>query len=339
VSAVPTLRRTVMVALVAVVVLAGCSSDVEAPEDAAAAESFPVTIKHVYGSTTVERPPQRVVTIGWGSQDAVAALGVVPVATTDFTWGSVDKHLPWFKERVEQLGGPLPEILEYTESDEVDAEQVLSLRPDVILAGHSGITENEYKRLAQIAPTVAFAKTAWVSDWKQVTRDIGAILGKPDEAQRLLAASDEAVAAQARAHPELAGKTFTYGWSMEDGATAVGLYTPDDPRMQVVEQLGLEISPEVVKRSQGVNDFYFDVSLEELDTITADVHVFWANSPADGRRTLREPTFSKWAPIASSRYYMMEQQDLAWASSQPSVLAIPWSIEAVADGISDALAR
>src|SRR6478609_7836759 len=45
-----------------------------APTHLAEADAFPVEIEHTYGSTTIEAEPQRVVTIGWSSQDAVVAF-------------------------------------------------------------------------------------------------------------------------------------------------------------------------------------------------------------------------------------------------------------------------
>ena len=51
----------------------------------AEADAFPVSIDHAYGSTTIEKEPQRVVTIGWSSQDAVVAFGKVPVGIEKFT--------------------------------------------------------------------------------------------------------------------------------------------------------------------------------------------------------------------------------------------------------------
>jgi len=121
--------------------------------------------------------------------------------------------------------------------------QVLSLRPNLILALHSGLTENEYQRLSEIAPTVGFADRAWTSDWKELTRTVGTAVGKADEADALVKEAEAAIAAQAAKHPEFAGHTFTYGWYLADGATALDLYVWEDPRVQVVEQLGLTLSP------------------------------------------------------------------------------------------------
>ena len=39
------------------------------------ADTFPITIDHLYGSTTIEQAPERILTIGWSTQDAVIALG------------------------------------------------------------------------------------------------------------------------------------------------------------------------------------------------------------------------------------------------------------------------
>ena len=43
-----------------------------------------MTIQHKYGSTTIEQPPERVVVVGLRDQDALLALGIVPVATTEW---------------------------------------------------------------------------------------------------------------------------------------------------------------------------------------------------------------------------------------------------------------
>src|SRR3954452_14301033 len=49
----------------------------------AAAGAYPVTIEHKYGSTEITAEPQRVVLVGLNEQDAMLALGKVPVATSN----------------------------------------------------------------------------------------------------------------------------------------------------------------------------------------------------------------------------------------------------------------
>ena len=82
--------------------LAACGSDDDdsAPNASSAAggaepRAFPVTIAHKYGSTTIESKPERVVVAGLREQDALLALGVVPVATTEWFGEHPGAIFPW----------------------------------------------------------------------------------------------------------------------------------------------------------------------------------------------------------------------------------------------------
>ena len=139
------MRRTVLALLAAALVLAGCSSSstevgggssadgsAAGPDDA----DFPVTIAHRFGSTTIEQAPERVVTVGLTDQDALLALGVVPVATTMWFGEHPGNIFPW---ATDALGdGPVPEVLE----SEKEFEPVAALQPDLILAIYSGISQH-----------------------------------------------------------------------------------------------------------------------------------------------------------------------------------------------------
>ena len=333
-----------LIALTALIVaassLAACSSNTDTAEGSTSGEasgSYPVTVEHVYGETTIDEKPERIVTLGWYSQDVVAALGEVPVGVEDFTWGNVDTYLPWFKDEVEELGGELPEIIEFTDAGEYDFEQILALAPDVILANHSGISENDYKRLTEIAPTVAFATSTWASDRDQLTRTIGTVLDKEDEAQELLDQADAAIAAAAAEHPEFDGIVFSYGWFLAEGETSLGLYLPRDPRVPLLEQLGFTYSPDVAALESTTKEFYANVSLEKLGGIESQFHIGWGNTPEDVAHTLEDPLVSRWAPIADGSYYFFEDQRLAWATTAPSVLSIPSTIDDLADALAGAL--
>lgn len=326
--------------VVAASALSGCAPSGSAASSGGSGQvsgSYPVTVDHVYGETTIDEKPQRIVTLGWYSQDVVAALGEVPVGVEDFTWGNVDTYLPWFADKVEELGGELPEVIEFTDAGEYDFEQILALAPDVILANHSGISETDYKRLTEIAPTVAFAKSSWASDRDELTLTVGSVLDKEDEAQQLLDESEAAIAGAADAHPEFDGIVFTYGWFLAEGETSLGLYLPRDPRVPLIEQLGFTSSPDVAALEETTGEFYANVSLEELGDIESQFHIGWANTPEDVAHTVTDPLISRWAPIAAGSTYFFEDQRLAWATTAPSVLSIPSTIDDLADALAGAV--
>ncbi len=126
-----------------------------------------VTISHVYGETVIPAQPKRIVIWGTNSQDAVLQLGIVPVGIPFFSYGGGDNGiLPWDEEAIAALGGEPPTIL--PNGGELPIEQIAALQPDLILAHFSGITQEEYDTLSQIAPVVAYPKEAWGTSWQDV---------------------------------------------------------------------------------------------------------------------------------------------------------------------------
>ncbi|RYE54814.1 MAG: iron-siderophore ABC transporter substrate-binding protein, partial [Rhizobiaceae bacterium] len=147
------------------------------------AQSFPVTIEHAFGATTIELAPERIVTWGWGNHDALLALGVVPVAMPFSTYGGGDNGLhPWVEQKLNELGAATP--IQLPDSSEIPYEQIAAAKPDVIVAVFSGIDRAQYDRLSQIAPTVAYPGEAWSTPWQEVTTTIGTIVGKSAEAEQ-----------------------------------------------------------------------------------------------------------------------------------------------------------
>jgi iron complex transport system substrate-binding protein len=112
--------------------------------------AYPVTIEHKYGSTEITAEPQRIVLVGLNEQDALLALGKVPVATSNFL--DVDGGIfPWAEAA---LGGaPKPVLLDQT--DGIPYEKVAELTPDLIVGLYSGLTDEQYATLSKIAPVVA----------------------------------------------------------------------------------------------------------------------------------------------------------------------------------------
>ena len=300
---------------------------------AAAQDAYPVTFKHAFGETTVAAKPQRIVTIGWMTQDAVLALGEVPVAIPEQMWGGdAEGVLPWVRDAVNASGKPMPAIINF--DTDIPYERLLALTPDLILAPYSGLTQEQYDRLAAIAPTVAYAETPWAGSWQDVVTVTGKALGKSPEAEKLIADLDAQFAAAKAAHPEFAGKTFTFG-SLWVGGTGMGVYSVTDPRIPMVEDLGLVPSAGIVELSKQPG-YYFDVSFENLSTVDADVLIVLDEGTPESDAIYTNELIQRFAPVAAGRMVRLNDKAYVMATSALSPLSIPWMLDKFVTGLAEA---
>ena len=194
--------------------LAACSGK-EEPEPStsptpASKPAFPATVAHKYGKTTIKSAPQRIVVVGFTEQDALLALGVVPIATTTATWsGDAEYNIyPWAKDK---LGDAKPAVLDSTEGLQYD--QIKALKPDLILGTNAGLSKADYTRLSKIAPTIANSgayDSDWYEPWDTQTEMIGEAVGKVPEAKQLVADLNQRFADAEAAHPKFQGVTAAF---------------------------------------------------------------------------------------------------------------------------------
>jgi iron complex transport system substrate-binding protein len=294
-----------------------------APSSAERGTAFPVTIRHAFGETTVPAAPQRVVAWGWGSADAAIAVGVVPVAIPFQGYGGDDQGvLPWIRAALDATGAELPAVLPNT--DEVPFEAIAAAKPDLILAAYSGITESDYDLLSQIAPTVAYPGQAWSTPWRELIEMVGTALGRSDAATAVLDDIDAQVAAQAAAHPELAGKTVAAVW---DAAGTFYVYEPADPRVQFMLDLGMVSAPSVEELSTGESTFYFTLSYEQLGSLTSDVLVSYADTPALSEEFLTSDHAALLPQVAAGRVAAVTGEDFVASVSPPTALSLTWGLD------------
>lgn len=319
---------TLLAALLAVLTLAACGSDGGDPGATGSAAAttttgaepgaFPVTIPHRYGETTIESEPKRIVVAGLREQDALLALGVVPVATTEWYGKHPGAIFPWAKEALGDAA--LPEVLDYT--DGLQFEKIAALRPDLILAVYSGLTRDDYDKLAQIAPTVAQPKgeVDWGSSWQEEIATVGKAVGRPKEAAALQAKAERELAAAAQAHPEFAGRTGVVA-STYNG---IYVYGPQDARSRLLGDLGF-VFPDAL-RDVGKNDFGGQLSEERTDLIDQDV-VVWFSNPKP-RAALLEGVYGDLPVHREGRdVFLPEKGTLYEATSFISVLSIPLLVD------------
>ena len=290
--------------------------------DSAAGAAFPVTIQHKYGSTTIKSTPKRVVTVGLTDQDAVLALGTVPVGTTEWLGGYPGAIGPWAKDKA--AGAKTPTVLKDTGTGP-SPEKIAALRPDLILGLYSGLTKPQYDALSKIAPVVAQPGDLpdYGIPWQQTTRTAGKALGKDAEAEKLVTGTEAKVAAVAREHPEFKGKTGLVA-TPYDG---IFVYGPRDLRSNVLTSLGFTLKPElgsVVGKEFGVN-----ISAERTDLLDNDVTVWIVTDPAkDVAKLHANRAYADQKVVKEGReVFLNETGDYGNAISFVSVLSMPYVLD------------
>jgi iron complex transport system substrate-binding protein len=316
-------------AALAAALLASCASPATDPPVPAAAS---VTVEHALGTTVVTGAPQRVVALGPADADAALALGVTPVAVA--STGIGDGIPDWTRAAVE---GQAPEVLEVTgDAQQVNLESVAAMAPDLILAsGYYDVAE-AYDRLTAIAPTLAHRTGPAIDPWQDVTRQVGAALGKADEAADVVATVEARLADTAAAHADLQGGTFTFGYVTPQGVST--LRDPDDVMMTVPQALGLGLSPAVLAIPEG-ESFAVTVSRENIAALEADVLALYFGGDAAAQAELeRDPLFTRLDVARRGAVTVLDDEQF-YALRQPTALSIPYLLDTVAPQLANAARR
>lgn len=289
-------------------------------------DAFPVTIEHKFGSVEIAQEPERVVTVGFSEQDPVLALGVQPVGVREWFGGQPNAVWPWAQD---ELGDAAPEALTMP-FGELNYEALAALQPDLLVATHSGVTEDEYETLSQIAPTLA--QSAEYPDfgmpWQEQTRLIGRALGREERAEDVIGDVEAQIAAAREAHPEFEGATVAWASpAAEQGQYwAVG---PNTPPMRFLADLGLQM-PADLAEAVGEQDSA-QISNEQLTLLDADVLIFQVGAPEAREAIENDPLFQQLDAAQEGRVIFFVGQDnpVYGALSFSTALSLPFAVEAL----------
>jgi iron complex transport system substrate-binding protein len=310
------------------VALVACGSDDDGSSTNAAVTTkggsepgaFPATIEHKYGSTTIEAEPKRVVVAGLREQDALLALGVVPVATTEWYGKHPGAIFPWASD---ELGdAEVPAVLSQT--DGLEVEKIAAQRPDLILAIYSGLTKKEYSTLSKLAPVVAQPKgqVDYGSSWQDETSMTGRAVGRPKRAQELVAETEQLIADAAAEHPEFKGQTAA---NVND-YQGIWVFGPQDVRTRMLEQLGFTY-PDALRRAFS-KEFGGQLSDERVATLEVGALLWFADGDRSVQELKSDPVYSKLDVRKQGRDVFIRAKDRVYeATSFPSVLSMPTLIE------------
>lgn len=331
-------RRTFTVA--GLLTLAGCSAGSatggsDSGGTSASGNWQAVTIDHAFGKTTIDAEPTRVVTLGWGSSEAALALGVVPVGMESQTYAAGDDgQLPWVTEKLTAMDAEVTMIPATVE--EPAYEDIATLKPDLILAPYSGITEDQYALLTEIAPTVAYPEEAWTTPWRDVITIVGTALGLPRQAEQLVGDLNARLEQAASSHPELAGLTVAAVW---DVGGKFWVYKPADARVAFLLDLGLKSAPAVAELDTGDKTYAYGLSYEQTDKLVSDILVSYA-ATEDAAQTFLEQSYAEAIPaVEDGAVASVVGDELIAAMSPPTALSLTWGIQEYVSLLSDAAAQ
>ena len=332
-----------MIVILAASFLAGCSNS-SSTEDAATdkkntAEStssaensnsdteYPITIKHALGETVIEEKPEKIATIFWGNQDVPLALGIVPVGVSEANYGVTDDSglLPWTLDGFQELGIDSPVL--FHDTDGLDYEAISDVQPDVILAGYSGITQEEYDLLSEIAPVVAYPEKPWVTSWReQILLDSKGI-GMESEGKKLVGDLENEIAEKTASYPQLKGKTAAFMYFTPTDLGKFYVYLTADPRAAYLTDLGLTL-PDYLEELEGDSDeFSVEISAENVDKLQ-DLDIIIAYGDETLIKTLQDdPRLGTLPAVQNKSVVVLENDTPIAASSTPSALSIPATID------------
>lgn len=324
----PPRRLIVPFVLLVGLLLTACSS---AEPAAPAPSAEPVTITHLFGTTTIPAPPTRVVTLGVTDADAALALGTTPVALTGYAFYRSTGGLgPWARPLV---SGEQPVLLE--SDSQPNLEQIAGLRPDLIIGINAGFDRSVYEKLSAVAPTIARPEgtAAYAVPRSDATRVIAQALGKSAEGEELIRRADDAYAAAVAANPGFRGKVGTVVLPY-DGK--YGAYTPGDARGQVVAGLGFTLPQGVAALDTGER-FFVEVAPEQAGILDGDVLVMLADQPA-ARSAVDADAVLQQVPVVADGRMIVPDTDTRGAMTYNSVLSVPYALDHLVPQLSAALA-
>ncbi|MFI6424379.1 ABC transporter substrate-binding protein [Promicromonospora sp. NPDC050880] len=329
--------------------LSGCASEAPAADDATpsadasgATDEFPLTIEHALGETTIEEAPVRVATWGWGSTEAAIAAGVYPVAVAEQTWTVGEGNLlPWVEEAYDEAGVEHPTVLTDAEAGAtVPYEEFAAADPDVIIATYSGLTQEQYDLLSEIAPTVAYPETPWQTPWDEIITATDDALGRSAAGEAKVEEINTYLAEQAEAHPEFEGKTVA---AIVDSAAEglVYVYRAADPRAGFLEGLGFETAPAVEELAPDDGEFFYTLSYEELDKLESDVVVAYTYTEEEAAALPDKKELQAMPAVKNGMVVQQVGTVAVSAVSPPTALSVqyPEGMPKLIDALSETLGK
>lgn len=311
---------------VAVAALSACTNDAnkasapKASGSASAGATFPVTVTHRFGETTIPAAPQRILALGQTDCDPLIALGITPIAIGSFLDDWYNPVFPWNEDGFD---GKPEEVRFY----DLEFEKIAALAPDLITMVSGGISKKDYETLSKIAPVVG-APVGYQDSavpYGPHTLLIGQAVGKEAEAQAAVDALDEQFRRLREEHPDWQGLTAVHAEAYTGAYYVLG---ENAPRTTFLTSLGFTPSPEL----DGIvgEEYSKEISAEKLDLVGDLDLVVWCTDEGAIPDVQANPVVSQLASVEDGNAIWLtyaSTDTFMWAMDWATVLSAPHAIE------------
>lgn len=309
------------VASVAVLV-SGCGTSSETTS--AAPSSASVTITQVNGVTEFPVGPTRIVASGYGI-DNLLALGVKPTAVIE---SALPLPAPWHGNKLD--GVPIIKV-SGTDARAVSTEEIAKYRPDLFVGESYMVDSAVFERLSKITKVLGgVERNGSPMGWDAQLEALGEILGKSDDAQKVIDEDKAKIADVKKKYPELSGRTAIVAQYIAAMSSFNLVSAESDPANKLFSELGMKLPKAVTenpafKAGKDSPGGRTPVSLESLPTIGANfMAIYPAGAPPQALDTL--PGYSGLPQVAGGTTMVCDMTTIM-AMNVPSSLSRAWVLD------------
>jgi iron complex transport system substrate-binding protein len=282
--------------------------------------TFPITIEHDLGSTTITAPAQRIVALEWVYVENLLALGIMPIGVAD-----IEGYNNWVKV-APQLDDS---VIDVGTRQEPNLEVIAGLQPDLIIGAGFRLTAN-YDALNAIAPTITFNSYPEGSHYDEMIktfRIMGQIVDRQADAEAVLSDMNDyfADANQALVDAGRAGETFILSQTfLSSEVPTFRLFTDNGLAVQVLEQMGLSNAWDDAPQQYGFSTVDFEAFVGIQDT-----NFFYIAQPDYQTTLVESPLWVELPFVLSDRAY--------WLGGDVWLFGGPLSMQVLTDTVLDAM--
>ena len=210
----------------------------------------------------------------------------------------------------------------------MDFEAIADTNPDVILAAYSGLTQEDYDTLSQIAPVIAYPEKPWQTLWRQQVLLDAKGMGMEAEGKQLVADTEKLIQDKCKEYPQLDGKSAAFIWVDTSDTGSFYVYLPKDPRAAYLTDLGLSFPKSLEDQVKDADDFSISLSSEYADLLN-DVDILVTYGDSTTLDLLREDAlFGKIKAIQKGSVVVLDNDGELAGAATPTVLSIQATIDA-----------